>query len=838
LYDVFDEISAGELSAADAADIFGSRAGTTIVNAVNNGTLALDDMVGQLEAATGTIDATAEASKTLSDQWTESTNKIKAAFTDALEPTISEVSSGFAGIVGQVGDYLDEHPTLVNAISAVGAGLGTAAVAIAGVLAALGVAKVAAVAFGGALSTALAPITAIAAGVAAVSAAVLILKGNYDKAYDSFNEMDAITRQQSEDLEDLQSQYDDAVSQYGEFSDEASELKYQIDDLSDSIANNGQSVDEYLDSVDALIQKNDELMQSYQDTYDEIDSGEKDNLALIAKLENLATSTDRSAASQEAMQTIIDELNGSIDGLDLSYSDLISDVDGTTESVKAAAQAYADQLKQEAEWQDYIDTLQTISEYEDELATAQDQVTLATDAQTEAYQNWQDAANAGTWQGIAADLGFGSLRAEYNAASDDLEKYQDKLDEVQGKYDDAVAHQEELEEALGITDDATNDLTDDTMSYADAVNDAYAQVGGSLEDLAQQYADAYDAAYESFSGQFGLFDEAQADMDSTVESAQAALDSQLAYWDNYLANIETLSAVSAEDLGITQENYDAIMSYVQDGGEEAAGLAASMVEAIDSGNSEAVTNLADTLAQVTATQQEAADVTAQWQTDFTDQMQGYADDMAEIITDDLDLSDEAAEVAKSTIESYADQITKSGSDAVTAAQGIADQVAAALNTTSLTNRGSTSLHGTETYVNSSTNRGYTLEASGTTYSPDTFIAGEAGPELIVSAHANGTTNGENFYMAGENGPELIVGEPGSEVFPSSETEKIVNAVNAGESASEKKITLEIVGSGSIDMGGGVMPEDIWDGAEEKIKSVFMSLLRQEVYEEGDAAYGY
>ncbi|MCD8266691.1 MAG: phage tail tape measure protein, partial [Prevotellaceae bacterium] len=81
LYDVFDEIAAGELSAADAADIFGSRAGTTIVNAVNNGTLALDDMLDALDSASGTIDTTAEASKTLSDQGTESTNKLKAAFT-------------------------------------------------------------------------------------------------------------------------------------------------------------------------------------------------------------------------------------------------------------------------------------------------------------------------------------------------------------------------------------------------------------------------------------------------------------------------------------------------------------------------------------------------------------------------------------------------------------------------------------------------------------------------------------------------------------------------------------------------------------------------------------
>ena len=48
------------------------------------------------------------------------------------------------------------------------------------------------------------------------------------------------------------------------------------------------------------------------------------------------------------------------------------------------------------------------------------------------------------------------------------------------------------------------------------------------------------------------------------------------------------------------------MSYVQDGSEQAAGLAASMVKAINSGNKDAVSKLANTLADVAAKQDEAA----------------------------------------------------------------------------------------------------------------------------------------------------------------------------------------------------------------------------------------
>ena len=35
-------------------------------------------------------------------------------------------------------------------------------------------------------------------------------------------------------------------------------------------------------------------------------------------------------------------------------------------------------------------------------------------------------------------------------------------------------------------------------------------------------------------------------MDATVANAQAALDSQLAYWESYSANVETLKNTSAE----------------------------------------------------------------------------------------------------------------------------------------------------------------------------------------------------------------------------------------------------------------------------------------------------
>lgn len=109
------------------------------------------------------------------------------------------------------------------------------------------------------------------------------------------------------------------------------------------------------------------------------------------------------------------------------------------------------------------------------------------------------------------------------------------------------------------------------------------------------------------------------------------------------------------------------MSYVQDGSEQAAGLAASMVQSINSGNKDAVAKLADTLADVTAKQDAAAQATADWVTDYENQLDDFQKKM-EGTVDSLDLSDEAGKAAKDTIAEYVQKLKDGKKDAVAAAR--------------------------------------------------------------------------------------------------------------------------------------------------------------------------
>ncbi|MDE7244013.1 MAG: hypothetical protein K2O18_08565, partial [Oscillospiraceae bacterium] len=166
----------------------------------------------------------------------------------------------------------------------------------------------------------------------------------------------------------------------------------------------------------------------------------------------------------------------------------------------------------------------------------------------------------------------------------------------------------------------------------------------------------------------------------------------------------------------------------------------------------------------------------------------------------------------------------------------------------------------------------------------------------VPGHAGGTTNAEDIFIAGEEGPELIVGAAHSTVFPTSETDRLINAVsstydnagggpessvgladtaalsaddadrfinavtsnydnrttnytlaaseavtegdNAGEQA--KRITLEISGGSPIEVGSnsGASKEDIVEVLVANLRPALLNLVKEEIFEEGDGSYEY
>lgn len=801
-----------------AVDTFGSRAGQELAGAIRSGAISVDSLTNSLDVAKGTLTSTAATAQTFEQKWTQASNNISVAFSSVMEPALSDVSGGLAGVVNGVGTFLNDHPAVVKAITVIGAGLGTVVVALGGVSAAVGaytaataIAEAVTAAFGTTFAAAFLPITAVAAGVAAVATAVYFLVDAFGAAEDETEGMTAVTRAQYYELQSLNEEYERACEQYGEASDEALRLQYQVDDLAAAFEANRQTVEEFTAEADALCESVNAISDSFNNALSEIDAQETGALALIRKYEDLATQIDRTDAEQAALEAVTKKLTASYPELAAQLENASMSTDDYVEAMKRACEQQAEQQRQQEAQETYIAALEKQAQLEEEIAKATANVT----AEQERLNNMSG------WD-------------RFWTGTDDLEAYQaalDKLTAAQAENDATIAR---IEQDWADAAAAAEAAADSVLTYEQAVSTAYESVRAEVEELCAAYDEAYQAALESFEGQFGLFDKAEADMDATITNAQAALDSQLAYWENYNSNIGALKATTAADLGLiddelgtAQEKYDALMAYVQDGSEQAAGLAASMAEAINSGNTEAVAELANTIGEISNAQQEAADLTADWATGFYNELENLEQTMYTTVTEGLDLSDEAEATALEMIERYAEAIRAGKGDAVSAATEVANAVSRALSSS-----------------------GSATVATSTATS--------------IEANANGTTDAGDIFIAGEEGPELIVGKAGSTVFPADETERIINAFStnnndnrstnyylsesapgggAVQQATEetKRIMLEIGGSAPIEVkggGSGASKEEIVEILVANLRPALLNLVKDEIFEEGDGNYEY
>lgn len=744
-----------------AVDTFGSRAGQELALAIQNGTLSVDTFNSTLDEAQGTLAKTAEAGETLGEKWEKANKNISSAFTKVLEPTLHSISEGLAEFMNGMGDFLNEHPLITKAITALGVGLGAAALGVAGVAAASLTAIPAVAALGTAINVALGPISAIALGIAAVTGAVLVLNDAFNDEIDISTTLTQSSQDQYNELQKLNEEYEKACEIHGALSPEAAELKVEVDELSESFEANKKTIGDMVDETEALKNAMAEIDSTYEEAVKNNMELETRSDSLVGQLIALSSKTTLSNSELSTMQGIVDKLNDSYDDLDLTLDKVTGKINMTPTDLYGFIQQAADEANKKATTDALTDAVAQYEGAREDYLSALSESSNAWDTYEEMEEQWKKDHPIKAAIGKGAEVNWDSgLKEQFLS----WQKQHSEMEAAATEYDNCVNKIKDYCEALGYSDEETasfieqleanyeathnlTEATDDVITAEEAVSTAFQDVRTKIDNLCQAYDDAYDAALESFQGQFSLFDEAQAEAEATVAKAQVALDSQLKYWTDYNSNIEVLKDKTAADLGLmddefgtAQEKYEALMTYVQSGSEEAAGLAKSMVDNINNGNEEAVKKLADTIGQVQTKQEEAAANVAKWQTNFDEEMDHIVKKMNKTVTDDLELTTEAETAAKNTINSYADQIRAGMDGAVEAAKAVANAVAAALE-------------------------------GNTPNIPDVT------PSVEVEGNALGTADSADIFIAGENGPELIVGKKGSTVFPTSETDRLINALS-------------------------------------------------------------
>lgn len=691
-----------------------------------------------LESMRTSAGATEKAYSTMADTTDKSKQRMENAFNnlkisvgDVLNPALTQVYEGFTNVFAGMSDFVDEHPAVVAAISAIAVGVG----GFTGALAAYNLTTTAAKFVTEAFTATLAanPYVLAAAGIVAVTAAAVTLTGVLITQSDEYEGMTATCRDQYDELQRLNDQYNAACEQYGENSDAANSLRYQLDQLNDEFEANRQTVKEFVAECDGLVESHNKVMDTYNSSTSSIKDQELGTLALTQRLGELASQNTQTTASYTEMKAIIDQLNADVPGLGLTYDGVTESVDATVEAIKKAAKAQADSEYKAEQQQTYVDLLKEQSSLEQQIAEAEANL----DAERQRRGMYQDDVTGDWVKGIWTE------DSPWIAWTSDIDEYKKSLEELQAAYDENQQTLSDIEGEWRGVAQAVEDAQNQTVTYDEAVSMATSSAQSALDELTAAYDKAYQSARESIEGQIGLFDTMKTSSELSVSDMEKAMQSQTDYLNLYSENLK-----KAAEYGLD----DGLIKSLSDGSEESAGYINAIIQNIEKlgGSTEGMPAAASKFVdefnskfeETTKAKDAFADSVAKMETDFDEKMGEIEQTMVDTV-EKMEMTDEAAAAAKATIEAYCNAIRSMTGEAGSAAEAVASAAASHLKT------------------------------APTTTPTTTTVAG----------HANGTLSAqEDVYIAGEEGPELIIGARGSEVFPTQETERILAAVNSAENA--------------------------------------------------------
>ena len=620
-------------------------------------------------------------------------NNLKVAIGDAYTPALSEAYGVGTKVLNSITAFIQKNPALVNAITAFAGVIGAVVAALAAYAVA---AKIAATA--SAILTAAIPgvnvIMGVTAAVAAITAGIVALAtAAANDAVPSVKELTEAARGMREAMDEAKATYDDTVTSTMAAAGVADTYIGKLEELEAAGLNTDEQHRQYHNTLALLCQVVPELADYIDLETDTINGGTE---ALRAN-----TEAWKQNAMQQAYQDQLTELYSQYSAVLIEAEENSIGLTKAQYSLEAAQQKLSDTYAQmDALWADA----------QKQADAYYDQYGYYTDATAFLSQEYYDLQNS-----------IYDTNNEIWAAEKSIKNYNKAMEEDADAVSEAEAEIALAEEAVKNLTASMNEGTGASEEAAAQVSEFQAAISGVQEKinaLVESYNEAYSAAYESISGQYQLWDEAAKVVATSAGSINSALESQITYWQDYNANLQSLTDRSADIEGLS----DMIASFA-DGSSDSVNAIAGMAGATDEQLATMVANW-KTLQQE---QQNAAGSVADLKTDFTATMDELQTALAEDI-EAMDLGDEAKASAQATIQGFID-----------GAVGMLPQVTAAYNRVAAAARAA-------------------LSASGT---------GTAGS---IPGYAVGTQSAApGFALVGENGPELVYFNGGEQVMTAEET---------------------------------------------------------------------
>ena len=254
-----------------------------------------------------------------------------------------------------------------------------------------------------------------------------------------------------------------------------------------------KSQDDFVESADEALGAVEETVNAFNDQMDAAKSTAKANKDLAEEIEQLVKVEKKSADQKALLQSRIDSLNASMEGLNLAYDEETNTLNTGNEALKSRVEAYSKVAEAQTAEEQRVALLEAVNAAEVELAKA-------TERKLELQSQMHDELRNGGEQ-LA---GYTSAIEEAAAKEQEAKDYKEQL----------IAQQKSLDAAVTIGSAAQAAAVSESVSTQ---IDLYSSLSESAESTLSRVTDAYGTMV---SGLTGLNKELKLDTETTWKKVQ------------------------------------------------------------------------------------------------------------------------------------------------------------------------------------------------------------------------------------------------------------------------------------------------------------------------------
>lgn len=329
---------------------------------------------------------------------------------------------------------------------------------------------------------------------------------------------------------------------------------YAMADAIDQINEKANSVSETIESSN----------KTFQQATEEINDQATRAQILSDRLEQLSSAYSGSVGEQAEMRAICEELNGSVDGLNISFNEQTGAIEGTTGALQDYIETQRKAAIANATQEQYNRLVSAQVDAEVNLYNVQKKQRDLYSSYTQEQQRAIDKKREGL------ELTYAEQSA-YNVISYSWEKLAAAETTAQEAYNvatDAVSAYNQTLIDLGYTQDEAAQKTAETFSELKTVIE---ENQAAMDEIWQGY---YNSAKENLSGVTGLFNTLGEESITSFDEMNKAIDSQLSWQQRYSDNLANLQGRNIAGIG-------EFASRFADGTQDSANYLASFAQLSD-----------------------------------------------------------------------------------------------------------------------------------------------------------------------------------------------------------------------------------------------------------------